>query len=50
MVDIMRMYCRHSLDTLRKYVDLLAGLRLNQLQLYTEHTFAYSGCEEVLCG
>lgn len=28
-------------------VDLLASLKFNHLQLYTEHTFAYSGHEEV---
>ncbi|MDX1382962.1 MAG: beta-N-acetylhexosaminidase, partial [Thermoanaerobaculia bacterium] len=33
--------------TLEALVDLLAELKLNQLQLYTEHTFAYAGHEEV---
>jgi hypothetical protein len=28
-------------------IDRLAGWKLNQLQLYTEHTFAYAGHEEV---
>jgi hypothetical protein len=28
-------------ETLERIVDLLALLRINQLQLYTEHTFAY---------
>lgn len=30
-----------TMDTLAELVDLLELLRLNQLQLYTEHTFAY---------
>jgi hypothetical protein len=29
------------MDTLLALVDLLAGWKLNQVQLYTEHTFAY---------
>jgi len=29
------------LETLYALIDLLAGWKLNQLQLYTEHTFAY---------
>lgn len=33
--------------TLRALVDLLAVLRLNELQLYTEHTFAYADHEAV---
>lgn len=28
--------------TLYQFVDLLASLKINQLQLYTEHTFAYT--------
>ena len=36
-----------SLATLKRVVDLLASLKINQLQLYTEHTFAYAGHEEV---
>ncbi|MDX1385269.1 MAG: beta-N-acetylhexosaminidase, partial [Thermoanaerobaculia bacterium] len=35
------------LDTLFELVDLLASLKINQLQLYTEHTFAYRGHETV---
>lgn len=31
-------------------VELLAGLKFNQLQLYTEHTFAYAGHEEAWGG
>jgi hexosaminidase len=34
-------------ETLFALVDRLAGWKLNQLQLYTEHTFAYAGHEEV---
>ena len=30
-----------TMKTLFELVDLLAGLKINQLQLYTEHTFAY---------
>ncbi len=33
--------------TLERIVDLLDLLRINHLQLYTEHTFAYSGHEAV---
>jgi hypothetical protein len=29
--------------TLRRYVEILAAARMNQLELYTEHTFAYAG-------
>jgi hypothetical protein len=36
-----------SLAMLRALVDRLAGWKVNQLQLYTEHTFAYAGHEEV---
>ncbi len=31
-----------TMETLYELVDLLAGWKINQLQLYTEHTFAYS--------
>ena len=31
-----------TMRTLRLVVDLLARYRYNQLQLYTEHTFAYT--------
>ncbi|MDD4017196.1 MAG: family 20 glycosylhydrolase [Kiritimatiellae bacterium] len=30
-----------TMETLFGLVDLLSGLKINQLQLYTEHTFAY---------
>jgi len=36
-----------TLDTLFTLIDRLAGWKVNQLQLYTEHTFAYQGHEEV---
>jgi len=36
-----------TMETLFRLVDLLAGLKVNQLQLYTEHTFAYRGHSEV---
>ncbi len=36
-----------TLESLFALVDRLAGWKLNQLQLYTEHTFAYAGHEEV---
>jgi hypothetical protein len=34
-------------ETLYALIDRLAAWKLNQLQLYTEHTFAYAGHEEV---
>lgn len=36
-----------TMPTLFRLVDLFAELKLNQLQLYTEHTFAYRDHEEV---
>jgi hypothetical protein len=36
-----------TLDTLLALVDMLAGWKINQLQLYTEHTFAYRNHPEV---
>lgn len=36
-----------TMGYLRRLVDLLALLRINQLQLYTEHTFAYAAHEVV---
>jgi hexosaminidase len=36
-----------TMDHLLEIVDLLASLKYNHLQLYTEHTFAYAGHEEV---
>ncbi|MDP0496792.1 MAG: family 20 glycosylhydrolase [Verrucomicrobiota bacterium JB024] len=46
MLDISR--CKvPTMDELMRLVDRLAALRYNQLQLYTEHTFAYAGHEAV---
>lgn len=36
-----------TMDTLRELIDTLSTLRMNHLQLYTEHTFAYQGHESV---
>ncbi len=36
-----------TMETLFSLVDLLADLKVNHLQLYTEHTFAYSAHREV---
>lgn len=36
-----------TMETLRLIVDILARYRYNQFQLYTEHTFAYRGHEDV---
>jgi hexosaminidase len=36
-----------TLATLKSLIDRLASLKLNQLQLYMEHTFAYPGHEQV---
>jgi hexosaminidase len=36
-----------TMATLRRLLDLWAGLKYNQLQLYTEHTFAYAAHPEV---
>lgn len=36
-----------TLATLLALVDLLAGWKINHLQLYTEHTFAYAGHDVV---
>lgn len=30
-----------TMDTIRALIDWLAGLKINQFQLYTEHTYAY---------
>jgi len=41
MLDVSR--CKvPTMKTLFAIVDLMASLKLNELQLYTEHTFAYS--------
>lgn len=36
-----------TLETLYTLIDQMAGLKINQVQLYTEHTFAYRGHEMV---
>jgi len=36
-----------TMETLRDLVDRLASWKINQLQLYMEHTFAYAGHEDV---
>lgn len=36
-----------TMEQFRETIDLLASLKFNHLQLYTEHTFAYAGHEEV---
>lgn len=46
MLDVSR----DKVPTMRQFrqtIDLLAALKFNHLQLYTEHTFAYRGHEEV---
>ena len=35
------------METLRDLIDMLAGWKLNELQLYTEHTFAYRNHPDV---
>lgn len=39
-----------TMASLYRLVDRLAGWKINQLQLYIEHTFAYSGHEAVWAG
>jgi hexosaminidase len=39
-----------TMETLRALVDRLADWKINQLQLYMEHTFAYHGHEKVWRG
>lgn len=46
MLDVSR--CRvPTMATMRHFIDLLSSFKYNQLQLYTEHTFAYVGHEAV---
>jgi hypothetical protein len=48
MLDISR--CKvPTMETLFHYIDLLASLKVNQFQLYMEHTFAFSAHEVVWC-
>jgi hypothetical protein len=49
MLDISRDQVP-TVATLERLIDLLASWKINQLQLYTEHTFAYAGHEEVWRG
>lgn len=49
MLDISRNRVP-TLESLLRLVDLLASLKINQLQLYMEHTFAYRGHEVVWSG
>jgi hypothetical protein len=46
MVDISRDKVPR-METLYKLVDMMAEFKLNQLQLYTEHTFAYRNHKDV---
>jgi hypothetical protein len=46
MLDISRNKVP-TMDTLLALVDQLTAWKINHLQLYTEHTFAYAGHEEV---
>ena len=46
MIDISRDRVP-TLESMKERVDRLAGWKINQIQLYTEHTFAYRGHEEV---
>jgi hypothetical protein len=46
MVDISRNKVP-KMETLFQLVDLFAEMKLNQIQLYMEHTFAYRGHEQV---
>jgi len=46
MLDVSR--CKvPTRESLERWVVLLAAFRFNELQLYTEHTFAYTGHEPV---
>ena len=46
MLDISR--CKvPTMDTLKELIDMLAGFKVNQFQLYIEHTFAYREHREV---
>jgi hypothetical protein len=46
MLDVSRTRVP-TMESLREAVDLFASLKVNHLQLYTEHAFAYAGHEEV---
>ncbi len=46
MLDVSRSKMP-SMSSLHELIDLLAGLKINQIQLYIEHVFAYEGHETV---
>ena len=46
MLDVSR-YRVPTMETVKRQVDILAELGYNHFQLYTEHTFAYPGHEDV---
>lgn len=46
MLDVSRTRVP-TMESLREAVDLFASLKINHLQLYTEHAFAYAGHDEV---
>lgn len=46
MLDVSRTRVP-TMESLRSAIDLFASLKINHLQLYTEHAFAYAGHEEV---
>lgn len=49
MLDVSR--CRiPRMDEFTSIIETLASLKINHLQLYTEHTFAYPGADEVWTG
>ncbi len=49
MLDVSR--CRiPTMDEFARIITTLASLKINHLQLYTEHTFAYEGAEDVWAG
>jgi hexosaminidase len=46
MLDVSR--CKvPTMDTAKQLIDRLAGMRINQVQLYIEHTFAFAAHKEV---
>ncbi|MFU8780870.1 MAG: beta-N-acetylhexosaminidase [Kiritimatiellia bacterium] len=46
MLDVSR--CKvPTMETCKRLIDRLAGLRINQIQLYIEHTFAFSAHQTV---
>jgi hypothetical protein len=49
MLDVSRTRVP-NMETLFEIIDLCSSLKINQLQLYMEHTFAYQGHEQVWRG